>query len=297
MERNRYYCHKLGVILAITVAIVVHSCQSSETNIEKSVLTLIGKEFKWDDSYKIEIQETPVTLDWDNTDFKIITIVDSSDCISCKMKLEAWDNLINELKCIKGIDIDFIMIIEHEKTKLLSATIHTRDFCLPVFFDETTSFRNTNEINISSTINTFLLDSDNRVIAIGNPILNPKVKRLYTNLISEDATTNSFYDNSVIEGEKSRNIGVIKPYSTNNEVFTLKNISDDTLTVESIIPSCDCVKGICSAPTIAPSKEFDIQVTIQPDSLSGFFTQSLNLFFNELNYATEITIHGYNIGL
>lgn len=283
------------LILIFTFALIFHSCQINNSDIKESVLFTLDKEIKWVDSSIWEILDVPIQYDMSNSDFKIITVVDSSDCISCKMKLEAWNLLINEFKQITDLDISFGMIIEHEKTKTLSAALHSRHFYLPVFFDPSTSFRLANDIKNSSETNTFLINSDDRIIAIGNPIINPKVKKLYFSLITNrQLDTFNRLSNPFIEGEKSKNIGLVKPAQEKKVIFTIKNITNDTLNVEDIVPSCDCVVGMCSNKIIAPYTEFDLSVSITPDSINGFFSRSIDLFFNEIEIPTKFIIHGYN---
>ena len=78
--------------------------------------------------------------------YKIITYIDSIGCMSCKLGLSQW-----------------------------------QDFA--VYIDKNNKFNKLNKFPSNMNFQTFLLDRNNRVIAIGNPIYNPKVKELYLKII------------------------------------------------------------------------------------------------------------------
>lgn len=50
--------------------------------------------------------------------------------------------------------------------------------------DKQDSIAKLNRFPLESNLHTFLLDKNNRVIAVGNPVYNPKIKKLYFNIIS-----------------------------------------------------------------------------------------------------------------
>jgi len=54
----------------------------------------------------------------------------------------------------------------------------------PVCFDEKDDFNRLNHFPGEMTFQTFLLDKDNKVVAIGNPVHNPKLKELYLKILT-----------------------------------------------------------------------------------------------------------------
>lgn len=56
-------------------------------------------------------------------------------------------------------------------------------FTYPVCMDVNDSMNKLNHFPPDNMFQTFLLDKDNKVIAIGNPVYNSKVKELYMNII------------------------------------------------------------------------------------------------------------------
>ena len=56
-------------------------------------------------------------------------------------------------------------------------------FTYPVCFDEGDELNRLNCFPAEMAFQTFLLDADNRVVALGNPVHNPEVKSLYLRLL------------------------------------------------------------------------------------------------------------------
>ena len=65
------------------------------------------------------------------------------------------------------------------------ALLERHKFIYPVCFDEEDSLNKLNHFPTDMAFQTFLLNSDNKVLAIGNPI-NPKVKELYLKIIQSE---------------------------------------------------------------------------------------------------------------
>ena len=56
-------------------------------------------------------------------------------------------------------------------------------FGYPVCIDQSDTFNKLNHFLDEMAFQTFLLDRNNRIIALGNPVLNPNIKKLYWNII------------------------------------------------------------------------------------------------------------------
>ena len=65
------------------------------------------------------------------------------------------------------------------------------DFTYPVCFDEKDELNQLNQFPSDMTFQTFLLDKGNKVVAMGNPVLNPKVKELYLSLVTGNRSSQS----------------------------------------------------------------------------------------------------------
>jgi hypothetical protein len=117
--------------------------------------------------------------------YKVLLFVDSIGCVQCRLNLFAWKNLIKnaEKECEDKICFLFFF---HPKNKIqLRNILYNNEFSYPVFIDETNEIDRLNHFPKEPQYQCFLLDKDNRVLAIGNPVQNPKVWELYKKVMSD----------------------------------------------------------------------------------------------------------------
>ena len=68
-----------------------------------------------------------------------------------------------------------------------SIGLKTENFDYPVCIDEKDSINKLNHFPVEMRFQTLLLDKENKVLAIGNPVQNPKIKELYLKIISGES--------------------------------------------------------------------------------------------------------------
>ena len=115
--------------------------------------------------------------------YKICTCI-WSDCRSCLYELIEWQSLIDSFKVIGNVNFlfytytsDYDMFIQELYPEI--------SFHYPIILDTLNLFCTLNNINPQNKLcNTFLLDEDNEVILIGNPIMGKAIKQLYYNTIN-----------------------------------------------------------------------------------------------------------------
>lgn len=123
-----------------------------------------------------------------NSKYSIITYVDSVGCTSCKLALNRWLKFMAELDTITKSSVPVHFFLNPSDKDEVIELFERNKFDYPVCLDESDSINILNKFPKDIFFQTFLLDKDNRVIAIGNPVLNLKIKDLYFNIISENAT-------------------------------------------------------------------------------------------------------------
>ena len=92
---------------------------------------------------------------------------------------------------------------------------------------------------------TFLLDKDNKVLAIGNPVLNPKVKDLYLRIIrgeSPQAPSDAGTPVTTVSVSSAEaNLGTFPWQEPQTCTFTLRNTGDRPLVIHDVTTSCGCL--------------------------------------------------------
>lgn len=124
--------------------------------------------------------------DLERANLKIIQYVDSFECAPCILDyLHIWNSLINDRRLEKP-KVQFAFIIAPSKEKLEDAylSVQSSGVKAMIYIDSLSVFSRKNpEIPREKMYHTFVLDRNNNVVLIGNPILNKGVKELLFRLI------------------------------------------------------------------------------------------------------------------
>lgn len=90
---------------------------------------------------------------------------------------------------------------------------------------------------------TFLLDRENKIIAIGNPILNPKVKELYLKILTGNISKTTTTSMTEVTLDKLKlDFGSFMYSEIQERSFVLTNRGETPLIIQDIITSCGCMK-------------------------------------------------------
>lgn len=277
-------------ITAIAVCIVMPSCRKADSSAEM-VDKWVGREFLFPESCTFSVSDNLFDINVFDADFKIITYIDSNGCQACNMKLQAWQHAIDSFKSIAGKDVEFLMIINSEETNDLSHIITQYAFTYPVVFDSSDVFNRLNNFSDNVNYQSFLLDSENKIIAIGNPVLNQSIYKLYHKIISGSDTLD--YPRYINIVPSTRSLGALSPGDSVSVVFTAQNTCDSTLYVESATRSCPCIYNYTVLDSIAPLSSAEIIVHYTADSITGPFNRSLNIFFKGKDHPATLYVNGY----
>lgn len=177
-----------SVIMLISLVMAAASC-SGRVDKEKEVLSsLLGREIVIPDSLVCRILDTPIDYDMSDADYKIVTYIDSAGCVPCRMKLPAWNSVINDLMACDDKEVAFLMILNTRDYDEISYKIKQDYFRHAVMQDNEGTFMKVNDLPTEEAYHTLLLDLNNQVVAIGNPAVNPKVREVYRRIITGDNT-------------------------------------------------------------------------------------------------------------
>lgn len=169
---------------------VLASCQESK---EEAMLRLVsewnGKEIKFPSHSTFTVLgKDTVDFIFADADYKVLTYIDSVGCASCKLQLPRWKEWVHEVDSLTGGQVPFLFYLHPKDMKELRYLTRRDGFSYPVCYDEKDELNRLNRFPSDMTFQTFLLDRNNRVVAIGNPIHNPKVKDLYLSLMTGKET-------------------------------------------------------------------------------------------------------------
>lgn len=142
---------------------------------------------KLDSMIKIEHSTNSITNSI-NAEYSFIVFTDSNQCSDCTLaKMRDWNTLL-ELETLSKGKVQFIYIIEPRRKEEHSVIQSAKriDLNHSLYIDINHCFKQANRfIPNEAMYHTFLLDENNRIILVGNPLQNKKIGEIALHIIEE----------------------------------------------------------------------------------------------------------------
>ncbi len=284
----------ISVYVLSLLAIVFTACKEPP---EKQVIRLVsewsGKEIRFPNrSIFTSLGKDTVDSFNEVGKYRIISYVDSVGCMSCKLQLPRWKELIRETDSLLGNKLTYHFYFHPKDLKDLKYILRRDRFNYPVCIDLQDEFNRLNRFPSDMTFQTFLLDSLNRVVAIGNPVHNAKVKELYLSLLTgKRKDVSSMMKTSVKLDKTVADLEDVHWKEVQTATFELKNIGENLLVIHDVDTSCGCVKVEYSKEPVRPGKTLVITVTYtaeHPEQIN----KTISLHCNVENSPIQLQIRG-----
>jgi hypothetical protein len=167
----------------------VFSCgNKNRKETEKVVTEWIGKEIKFPENLQCNIlgKDTVsyLCVDLLKKQYKILLYVDSTGCSACRLKLFEWKQLIKESDSVFHGQVGFLFFFQPKDKMEAGFIFQQADFDYPLFIDVDNTIDQLNHFPKQQIYQCFLLDENNKVLTIGNPVLNPKIWNMYKSEIN-----------------------------------------------------------------------------------------------------------------
>lgn len=243
----------------------------------RSVFTVIGRD----------------TVDFDFMDakYKVVTYIDSTGCVSCKLQLNRWKQLIAKIDSVTHGNVPFLFYFHPKDIKELRYLTRRDNFIYPVCFDEKDEFNALNQFPDEMMFQTFLLDKDNRVLALGNPVLNPQIEKLYLKeLTGKDKSTDTSVTEMTID-QTEYDFGTFSMSERQECVFRITNTGSSLLMVQNVVTSCGCTKVEYDKRPVPPGQTIDLKVIYEAEE-SGRFTKVMIVYSNAETSPVRLRIKG-----
>ena len=271
-------------------------CACSESR-EEAVYRLVkewtGKEINFPERSVFTVQgKDTVDFTFQDVDYKVLVYVDSVGCTSCKLQLDSWKKVIKEMTEETGKDIPFLFYFHPKDMKELRYLTRRDNFTYPVCFDEKDELNALNRFPSDMTFQTFLLDEENRVVSVGNPVHNPKVKELYLKHIMGSRNYSMDSPKTSVElPETEKDFGIIPLNEKREYIFKLVNRGDKPLVVYDVATSCGCTKAEYDKKPVRPGETMDLKVIYNAED-KGRFRKNLTVYCNVEDSPLKLTIVG-----
>ena len=281
-------------ILGLCVCLFMVSCvESDKERLSKLVKEWEGKEilFPAHSTFTIQGKDT-VDFEFKNTDYKIVTYIDSVGCTSCKLQLPRWKQLIEEVDSLTGGSVPFLFYFHPKDMRELRYLTRRDDFEYPVCFDEKDELNQQNQFPSDMTFHTFLLDRDNKVVAMGNPVLNPKVKELYLSLVTGNRSSKSSEQTTQVSVNQTElDFGTFPKEEKQERSFVLTNTGEGLLAIQDIVTSCGCTKVEYSKEPVRPGGMLEVKVIYKAEQ-AEYFRKTITVYYNANKSPLRLIVKG-----
>lgn len=254
-----------------------------------------GKEIKFPASSVFTVQgKDTVTFDFFHSTYKVVMYVDSIGCLSCKLQLPKWKAFIQKVNSLQkqDLDISFVFYFHSKDYKELEYIMSREGFIHPVCFDQQDEFNKLNHFPLDVNCHTFLLNRENKVIAIGNPIYNPKVNDLYLELLINEAISSEKQILTTAELNLDYiDFGIFPKIEKQEQIVEIKNVGTTPLIIQDVSTSCGCTKVEFARKPILVDHIGSLKIVYEA-SESGHFRKTVDVFCNIASSPLRIVVTG-----
>ena len=284
----------LKYALGLCVCLCLASCtESDKERLSRLVSEWERKEilFPGHSTFTIQGKDT-VEFNFKDADYKVVTYVDSAGCTSGKLQLHRWKELVAEVDSLTDGRVPFLFYFHPKDRKELRYLTRRDDFTYPVCFDEQDELNRLNQFPSDMTFQTFLLDKENKVVAMGSPVLNPKVKELYLGLItgSRSVKTQSVVT-QVSVNQAEIDFGSFPKEEKQERSFVLTNTGKSLLVMHDVTTSCGCTKVEYSKQPFRPGETLELKVIYEAED-AGHFSKTVTVYCNVENSLLRLKVRG-----
>jgi hypothetical protein len=204
--------------------------------------------------------------------YRILLYMDSVKCMSCRFHINAWKPHIDEI----GDKADFLFYFNsNDEKKLLFWAKRLDGF---IYIDKNDELNKLNRFPNNPMFQCFLLDKDNKVLAVGNPAVNPKIWELYKQIITGEISDKPPV--TVVEPDQTEiELKDLRTGNTSEAIFKLKNTGTKPLIIRTVNASCGCTVPEWEKQPVAAGKSTEIRVKITPEK-SEYFNKTVTVHCN-----------------
>jgi hypothetical protein len=252
-------------LLSITVLFFT-CCRENKQNLDaiQIVKEWTGKTIKLPDIEPLFVLNKD-TVTTQSQQYRILLYVDSTGCTNCKTKLDIWKIYTEDLA-----NVDFLFYFYPKNRKEFLSLIRSVRFknC-HIYIDDTDKLNKLNHFPNDFLFQCFLLDRNNKVLAIGNPTENPRIWELYKEIITGKPAERQPV--TTVEAEQTEIVITdLQTGKTSEAVFRLTNTGGNSLAIIMVESSCGCTVPEWEKQPVAAGKTTEIKVKISPEKQEYF---------------------------
>ena len=233
----------------------------------------------------------PVDYRIPDAEYKVLVYVDSVGCTSCKLQLPKWQELIAHVDSATNGNVPFIFVFQSKDDRELRYMLKRDNFDRPICIDRNNRFDELNQFPQDITFQTFLLDKDNKVKVIGNPVHNLAVRDLYLKQITGIQYQEALPKTTLETEQAEYDLGTVKEGTTKKQAVTVRNTGTSVFKLKGFTTSCDCTEATCDWKELQPGESGTVTVSYEAEQ-PGDFYRTVEIYGNIPNNSLMVSFIG-----
>jgi hypothetical protein len=278
-----YYDSGIRLLSLVGLLFLFFSCKEKDNR--KEVARLVtewqGKEITFPNDMVFTRYLTD-TVDYriPESDYKVLVYVDSTGCTGCKLQLYKWKELMEYTDSVTGGTVPFLFFFHAKDYKEINYLLKVDKFDLPVCIDKEDKLNKLNKFPSDITFQTFLLDRENKVAVIGNPVHNLAIRDLYVKQITGKDTPDNNRAMTIAEAEVTEaDMGRFPKTEQRKALFNITNRGESPLVILGTTTTCGCAKVQFDKHPVGKGEALQVSVEMSPKD-SGFFSETITVKCN-----------------
>jgi len=174
--------------ILLIICLFITSC-GSNSKIKKDLEILQSKNITLPKNIELLVHGRDTLInDFMDSELKLVVYSDSIACGTCVInKMGLWDNLLEYAETFDHrLKYYFIFSPKKIDDRNVRLSLRSALFDYPVILDSKGEFEKLNShLPRNRMLHTFLLDKNNKVILVGNPLANPKIEEMLKKIVEE----------------------------------------------------------------------------------------------------------------
>ena len=286
------------LVRLIFIAILLLSCKESKQNrIARLVNEWNGKIIQFPDSMCLTSYRNDTAIVKyirEQTPYTILNYVDTIGCVSCRLQLPRWKTMMEELDSLYPNKVTCLMVFNPQGKRKLIKHLRNNQFNYFVYIDEMDILNRMNKFLNEEDFGTFLLDKNDKIVAIGNPVLKPRVRDLYFHIISGKMVVSSVDKEALTVVSLLKDKVDLGDFSWNKEReadFVISNVGKLPLVINDVITSCGCTKVDYTKKPILSGENIILKIKYKAEQ-PEHFNKTITVYCNAEGSPFHLKISG-----
>jgi hypothetical protein len=245
---------------------------TKKQKIKETYAEWIDKQIVMPDSIKPYSFAEEVSKEYANT-CKIFLYVNDKECVRCWLKLPNWKILLSDIHKLTNSDVEMLICAQPKDKDVLEKIMKEERFYVPIYFDYNGVVNGINHFDNNTHFHCFLLDENNHVILIGNPVQNPKIRDLYIRTICERLGIKPELNTVSKPLNQRKSLGTFNWQTAQNATFTIHNTSSEPMLIDTLYTSCECTTAEIDKRRVEPTDSAFVSIRFKSEKPEQFLRE------------------------